>query len=521
MNQGIITIQTFEIISPEHLGGRHLPQKPFLFIGSDANQQIKFEYRNTRAQHEWEWYVRASARCGYCLLSNLGEEAVEIQLGDEPAELVEPTAGKQVPYGVEIRVAELTCVFHRSRDSQEIAIEFELPEPVELQRDGEIIGTVIFHHLGDARNVQFRISRVEGIEAGCYEIVPPPLLGRGVRTGKTEFRLFHPAGRPLTTGHYCIGIYVTAEQYPGEEAAAFREVYVQPFYDHELVFDDDEQAEEAAAAEAEAAQAASVAAQSMATDETVVTLGPVHELAPVAPAATAATVAAARRSERSASTVIDAPPLALEPNEPPPLEPALPPREPEPFPAPVAQTPPEPAPEPEPAAQPLREPEPAPQPPLEPLPSPEPEPVAQPPLEPLPAPKPAPKPPLETLPAPEPAPQPPLEPLLTPEPAPAAQTPPEPAPEPEPVAQPPLEPLPAPEPAPQPPLETLPVPEPVAQPPLETLPAPEPAAKPLEPLPPPAPAVQPSPPEKAEDSLPLELDEFPPLAPPEEEEKHG
>ncbi len=247
MNQRI-QIEKIEYLDHNEQLTPYRQQKQRVYI-YEVNDNVEIKATPTGSGGK-EWYIQVQAQSKSCLLVNLGQTNIKVELKDnlngseskDTGDILPSHTSKQIPYGQRVRVNNRTLIFHRKRTSPSIEVDFSIPETQLTESNTETMplrGKVTLYNKGPARNVQFRISKVEGVEDSCFNIVSPPKLLGGASQESTQFTLFHPHNQPIPSGHCCIGIYVTADEYPDEEAADFQEVYIQPFYKYELMFEDE------------------------------------------------------------------------------------------------------------------------------------------------------------------------------------------------------------------------------------------------------------------------------------------
>lgn len=178
--------------------------------------------------------VAAAAQNGAYKLINVGHTPItvgEAQLG--PQSIVVLTDGLQFKLG------EFTLVFHggdqpgagAAHKSRSIGLKLEMPS-IQMTPLQSLEGIVTVSNLGRRVGARFDLT-LEGMEAGCYDIAPGPLLSSGAEKG-VIFRLHHLGNQPLAGKRRIIIRAVSPETYPGEQATVSQVIEVLPYHRHRL-----------------------------------------------------------------------------------------------------------------------------------------------------------------------------------------------------------------------------------------------------------------------------------------------
>jgi len=181
--------------------------------------------------------INATAdNAGYKLI-NLSETPIAVGAESEtelaPRSVLALTAGQQFTLG------DFTLIFHgnnqtagaATQTSRAIGLTLNMPQ-TQLAPHQSLEGIVTVSNLGRQVGARFNLT-LEGMEAGCYDIAPGPLLSSGAEKD-VLFRLHHLGSKPLA-GQWRIVIRATApETYPGEQAAVSQVIQVLPYRRHRL-----------------------------------------------------------------------------------------------------------------------------------------------------------------------------------------------------------------------------------------------------------------------------------------------
>ncbi|MEJ2209161.1 MAG: FHA domain-containing protein [Anaerolineae bacterium] len=265
-------------------------EKPLLFIGSDARNDIVLESRRgggvaprhlqlvsaavgAPAAASNNAHGSGSGPAPAYRVINLGDR--DVVVGEAGGRSLAPRSAMNIVDGDTLRLGDFGLVFHldaaatplaapgmqrpvvasppvstrlsatestRAEGATEvvgvgepslhIGLQLLLPRS-RLDPDRPLEGLITVSNLGDEPGVQFRLE-VEGLHPDCYEIGPGPILFPHVEKA-VHFRLHHPRGPAMAAGQHQIQIRASApDAYPGESASVSCEIEILPYFRHVL-----------------------------------------------------------------------------------------------------------------------------------------------------------------------------------------------------------------------------------------------------------------------------------------------
>lgn len=217
-------------------------EKHIIHIGSGGGNDIALFPKAGGSGVSWRLQLIAlPTRPPSYRLVNLG--SINIFLESLGEQALEPRSVVDIGDNEHIQVEQFRLVLHCTeaaeslagvtQQSTNIGLELYLPE-TQLNPGREVVGYITVNNLGNnEQGAQFKLE-LEGLEPDCYELGAGPLLFPGAKR-EVMLRIFHPQRPNPQAGARNFYVYATApEAYPGERAAVGGNIYILPFFKHEL-----------------------------------------------------------------------------------------------------------------------------------------------------------------------------------------------------------------------------------------------------------------------------------------------
>ncbi len=228
-----------EVVDRDGWRKKHYLKKNIVYIGSHTRNDIILE--NDRGANVADLHAQLIATNGgsHYQLVNLAN--VNIIVGPDSNQPLPPHTSINIADNETFILGEFTLIFHSEGSSsssvidkgssKNIGLSMAVPQP-RLMPNRSMDGVIKVSNLGEKSGVKFNLE-LEGIDSGCYDIEPGPLLSARAEQD-VLVRLHHRGTKPIA-GSITITIYATAPRaYPAELATVSQVLEIMPYYRHAL-----------------------------------------------------------------------------------------------------------------------------------------------------------------------------------------------------------------------------------------------------------------------------------------------